>query len=49
MTNVDFIDIFTPMLAADGKPRRELFRTDALHLNATGYALWRSVIEPYVN
>src|SRR5438128_6268393 len=47
MTNVDFIDIFTPMLAADGKPRRELFRTDALHLNATGYALWRSVIEPY--
>lgn len=45
---VDYIDVFTPMLAADGTPRRELFRKDALHLNDAGYALWRTVIRPFV-
>ena len=44
-----YIDVYTPMLAADGNPRGELFRPDALHLNATGYALWKSVIAQYVN
>jgi lysophospholipase L1-like esterase len=46
---VAYVDVFTPMLAADGSPRGELFRPDALHLNATGYALWKSVISHYVN
>jgi len=46
--NVDYIDVFTPMLAADGMPRRELFRDDALHLNADGYALWKRVIRPHL-
>jgi lysophospholipase L1-like esterase len=43
-----YIDVFTPMLDPDGQPRAELFRADALHLNATGYALWQAVIAPYV-
>jgi lysophospholipase L1-like esterase len=46
--NVEYADVFTPMLDATGKPRRELFRTDALHLNARGYALWKGVIAPHV-
>ncbi len=46
---IAYIDVYTPMLAADGMPREELFRPDALHLNATGYALWKSVISNYVN
>jgi lysophospholipase L1-like esterase len=41
---VRYIDIFTPMLAADGSPRAELFRGDRLHLNDAGYRLWQSVI-----
>jgi lysophospholipase L1-like esterase len=45
---VDYIDVFTPMLTADGSPRRDLFRKDALHLNRAGYALWRSIIRPFV-
>lgn len=45
---VDYIDVFTPMLSSDGSPRGELFRKDALHLNQAGYALWRSVIRPFV-
>lgn len=40
----DFIDVFTPMLGADGAPRPELFRSDALHLNDAGYGLWRTVL-----
>ncbi|HWO42389.1 MAG TPA: SGNH/GDSL hydrolase family protein [Candidatus Eisenbacteria bacterium] len=46
--NLDFIDVFTPMLDADELPRAELFRADALHLNGAGYALWKRIIAPYV-
>ena len=34
------MDVFTPMLGADGKPRPELFVEDGLHLTPEGYALW---------
>jgi lysophospholipase L1-like esterase len=46
---VDYIDVFTPMLSTDGSPRSELFRQDALHLNEAGYALWRSIIRPFLH
>ena len=47
--NVDYIDVYTPMLGPDGMPRRELFRDDALHLNAAGYALWKRIIGPHLD
>jgi lysophospholipase L1-like esterase len=47
-TNVAYIDVFTPMLDDAGAPRRELFREDALHLNGSGYALWKKLIAPFV-
>jgi lysophospholipase L1-like esterase len=43
-----FIDIFTPMLDENGQPRRELFSGDMLHMNAAGYDLWQSIIEPFL-
>ena len=46
---LDYLDIWTPMLGADGKPRPELFAKDGLHLNAQGYTLWTSVIRPFVD
>jgi lysophospholipase L1-like esterase len=46
--NLEFIDVFTPMLDASGLPRAELFRADALHLNGAGYALWKTIIAPHV-
>lgn len=46
--NLDFIDVFTPMLDDAGRPRAELFRDDALHLNEAGYALWRQVITTHL-
>ena len=45
---LDYIDIHTPMLGADGRPRAELFRSDALHLNEAGYALWKTVIAEHL-
>ncbi len=41
-----FVDIWQPMLAADGKPRQELFRDDGLHLNESGYQLWTEILRP---
>ncbi|MDQ6653325.1 MAG: SGNH/GDSL hydrolase family protein [Acidobacteriota bacterium] len=43
-----YIDVFTPMLGKDGNPRGELFVEDRLHMNEAGYALWRSIVAPYV-
>lgn len=47
--NFVYVDVFTPMLDADGKPREDLFLADRLHMNAAGYALWRELLDPYVN
>jgi lysophospholipase L1-like esterase len=48
MKNVQFIDVFTPMLGADGRPRPELFLEDMLHMNRAGYELWRGIIAPHL-
>ena len=47
-TRLLFVDVFTPMLGPDGKPREELFVEDRLHLSAAGYALWRDLLMPVV-
>lgn len=44
----DFIDIFSSMLNAEGKPMEELFIADRLHMNAKGYAIWSKIIAPYL-
>ena len=41
---LDFIDVYTKMLDGHGRPRADLFLADALHLNAAGYAIWKSAI-----
>ena len=45
---VTFVDISAAMLAADGKPRPELFLADGLHMNSAGYAVWREILLPYL-
>lgn len=42
----DYVDIDSPMIGDDGKPRPELFKEDGLHLNDAGYTLWTSVLRP---
>lgn len=46
--NVAYIDVFTPMLDAEGVPREDLFIADRLHMNAAGYALWKDIIGPFL-
>ena len=44
--NLIYMDVFNPMLGADGRPRAELFVEDQLHMNPKGYALWSGIIRP---
>jgi lysophospholipase L1-like esterase len=43
-----FIDVGKPLLDDDGKPRKEFFVFDGLHLNARGYEAWAAVVRPYL-
>jgi len=43
-----FADVYSSMLDANGEPRRELFVKDMLHLNETGYALWRPIVAAHL-
>ncbi|WP_458070685.1 SGNH/GDSL hydrolase family protein [Rhodanobacter sp. BL-MT-08] len=46
---VTYLDVYTPMLGADGQPQRKWFGADGLHMNRTGYALWIGIIKPWVD
>lgn len=43
-----YVDVFTPMLGANGRPRPELFVSDSLHMTAEGYRVWRERLLPVV-
>ena len=43
-----FVDVFTPMLDEKGEPKAEIFREDRLHMNEKGYAIWRSILQRYL-
>jgi lysophospholipase L1-like esterase len=43
-----YVDIYNPMLTADGRPRPELFQPDSLHMVQAGYDLWRGILKPYL-
>jgi lysophospholipase L1-like esterase len=47
--SLTYVDVFTPMLGSTGLPRRELFQSDGLHMNAQGYAIWRELLQPVVS
>ena len=41
---VDFIDVGTAMLGADGLPIPELFVSDGLHMTPAGYDIWDEIM-----
>ena len=43
-----YVDIDTPMIGLDGKPRPELFKEDGLHLKPEGYKVWADALKPYL-
>jgi len=46
--NTSFINIYPLMLSKDGEMRPELFVDDRLHMNTTGYEIWRKAIKPHL-
>jgi len=44
----DYIDVWTPMMGADGMPSRDIYVADQLHMNAAGYVIWKAVVGPYL-
>ncbi len=46
--NAAFIDVYPAMLNADGKPMKDIFLEDNLHMNAKGYAIWKRIFLPYL-
>lgn len=44
-----FVDVFTPMLTKEGRPRADLCIQDGLHPNAQGYELWASILRPILD
>ena len=43
-----FVDVYKEMIDDEGKPFKELFLEDNLHMNKKGYAIWQKLIEPYL-
>lgn len=43
-----FVDVFTPMLGANGRPTPQLFIADSLHMTPAGYAIWRKQVAPHI-
>jgi len=43
-----YVDVFNPMLGANGHPRPELFVDDSLHMSPAGYALWTHILQRVV-
>lgn len=46
--NIDFINIWEPLIEPDGVPVNENYREDLLHLNANGYKIWQKAMAPYL-
>jgi lysophospholipase L1-like esterase len=46
---IKYVDVFTPMIDKTGAIRKELFDNDGVHMNKTGYQLWRSIIGVHLN
>ena len=44
--NTAFIDVFSKMINSEGKPMRNLFGPDMLHMNSDGYQIWKEMLEP---
>ena len=46
--NVVYVDVEPEMLGDDAKPKPELFKSDGLHMNEKGYAIWSRLVAPHL-
>jgi GDSL-like Lipase/Acylhydrolase family len=47
--NMYFVDVSKVMLDSSGKPIKEIFSPDGLHMNEKGYELWASLVRPLID
>jgi len=47
--DIDFVNIWDVLLGSDGKPVKENYLDDTLHLNANGYKIWQKALAPFLN
>lgn len=43
--NTRFVDVYNAMLTSTGEPMPDIFLKDNLHMNAKGYAIWKTKLE----
>ncbi len=41
-----FVDVSSNMLDKEGKPQKELFLEDDLHMTKAGYLIWKDILKP---
>ncbi len=46
--NAGFVDVYHPMLDAQGNPKADIFLKDSLHMNEKGYDIWQKEIKPFL-
>lgn len=46
---VKYVDVVSSMLDSEGKPKENIYAPDRLHMNAKGYAIWTSILRPYLH
>ncbi len=46
---LEFIDVVPAMLGPDGHPNPDIYVLDGLHMNAKGYAIWQSIVGPFLD
>ncbi len=46
--NATFVDVWKPMLGANGEPTEDIFVADKLHMNSKGYAIWTRILDKYL-
>ncbi|MEO6799707.1 MAG: SGNH/GDSL hydrolase family protein [Rhodanobacter sp.] len=46
---VTYLDMFTPMMGKNGQPQAQWFVGDGLHMTRKGYALWVSIVRPWLD
>ena len=44
--DITFVDAFSLMLGPDGRTKPEIYGPDQLHMNETGYAIWKKAVAP---
>lgn len=43
-----FVDVWTPMLDANGEVFKDIFLNDNLHMKPNGYQIWQKTLQPFL-